>query len=775
MTLSHDDPGAFLRGQFTVSGAGSGRTVLVCGDPGSGKTAVLRAFTEHAERSGALVLSGIGTPDEQPLRAGVLEQLICAAGMPAETRGRVSSLLSSLDSDDIQHIHEVGAVLLETCREHAVVIAVDDVHHADDWSVRLLCHLHRRIGPTRLLTVLTRSTLAQATLSPQADLVALDSERMRLDPAAAAAGPSAPIDALHAATHRWGARLSEVSRAIAILAEQADGESVTRFVGGPTRVVEDMISVLDRAGLLSHDGRFRQPEVAAAALTGLPVDELVRLHERAAAVTYRQGWGAPVVARQLLAGGRVEPGWPVTVLREAAERSVAADEIDFATRCLELASTAAVDDPERIEIQAELARTAWRSDPQVTSRRLAPLSETVGPRSGAHTLALVRDSLWNGDRGTLAAALGAGLTALPMADPQTRAQMRLACLWHFGPNNYVPGDAAEPTDSPWQRVTEALADGWLNGVGERAATSAELVLRSCRLDDLSLEALAIALCVLPIREQAENWCTQLLSEAEARGAVTWQALLRAVHALLQLRGGAPAAAAEEAQAALRMLSTESWGAAIGFPLAVRILAHTAAGDHDAAADALRIPVPDAMFGTLNGLRYLSARGRHRLARNQVLAAVNDFQRCQRDADEHWGGDQTGLASLVPWRHDLADAMELAGFDRDAEPAKQPGRRWAVRLPGSASRALEHGTAATARATRRTHQEPPDGPPLLAHQLSEAELRVAELAAVGLSNRKISEDLYVTVSTVEQHLTRVYKKLGVSGRDGLAARLGPATG
>ena len=51
--------------------------------------------------------------------------------------------------------------------------------------------------------------------------------------------------------------------------------------------------------------------------------------------------------------------------------------------------------------------------------------------------------------------------------------------------------------------------------------------------------------------------------------------------------------------------------------------------------------------------------------------------------------------------------------------------------------------------------------------------MADLAVADLSNRQISEDLYVTVSTVEQHLTRVYKKLGVAGRSDLAARLGLA--
>ncbi|MFD5424731.1 AAA family ATPase [Streptomyces sp. NPDC127084] len=55
-------------------------------------------------------------------------------------------------------------------------------------------------------------------------------------------------------------------------------------------------------------------------------------------------------------------------------------------------------------------------------------------------------------------------------------------------------------------------------------------------------------------------------------------------------------------------------------------------------------------------------------------------------------------------------------------------------------------------------------------LSEAELRVAELAAAGETNREISGKLFITVSTVEQHLTRVYRKLRLSGRADLRSYL-----
>jgi DNA-binding NarL/FixJ family response regulator len=48
-------------------------------------------------------------------------------------------------------------------------------------------------------------------------------------------------------------------------------------------------------------------------------------------------------------------------------------------------------------------------------------------------------------------------------------------------------------------------------------------------------------------------------------------------------------------------------------------------------------------------------------------------------------------------------------------------------------------------------------------LTPGELRVAQRAAEGLTNREIAEDLYVTVKTVEMHLANTYGKLEIRSR------------
>ena len=57
-------------------------------------------------------------------------------------------------------------------------------------------------------------------------------------------------------------------------------------------------------------------------------------------------------------------------------------------------------------------------------------------------------------------------------------------------------------------------------------------------------------------------------------------------------------------------------------------------------------------------------------------------------------------------------------------------------------------------------------------LTAAEQRVARLAATGLTNREIADQLVVTVKAVEWHLSHVYRKLGIHSRGALAASLGP---
>ena len=84
----------------------------------------------------------------------------------------------------------------------------------------------------------------------------------------------------------------------------------------------------------------------------------------------------------------------------------------------------------------------------------------------------------------------------------------------------------------------------------------------------------------------------------------------------------------------------------------------------------------------------------------------------------------------------------------------------------------HGLAETARRELRASGETsgqriPDA----RESLSPQELQIAEMAAAGLSNRMIGQRLFLSHRTVESHLYRIYRKLGLTSRVQLSAALG----
>ncbi|MFG1807510.1 AAA family ATPase [Streptomyces sp. NPDC049040] len=153
---------------------------------------------------------------------------------------------------------------------------------------------------------------------------------------------------------------------------------------------------------------------------------------------------------------------------------------------------------------------------------------------------------------------------------------------------------------------------------------------------------------------------------------------------------------------------------------------------------------------------------------EALSRVLDVP-AERIAPVLTGLDAAGLTRDGDFRHPRARGFVLATMTVEEQAALRgdsaPGRHRGE-SPAGASATIG---APSARARIRslpgldTREEERTA-------LSEAELRVAELAAEGLTNREIAARLFITVSTVEQHLTRVYRKLVVTRRVDLAESL-----
>ncbi|KGI68056.1 LuxR C-terminal-related transcriptional regulator [Mycolicibacterium rufum] len=131
-------------------------------------------------------------------------------------------------------------------------------------------------------------------------------------------------------------------------------------------------------------------------------------------------------------------------------------------------------------------------------------------------------------------------------------------------------------------------------------------------------------------------------------------------------------------------------------------------------------------------------------------------------------DTLAASPALLWRaHALVDygsALRAAGDEQQARQVLRTAMDVAHRCGAAplADRAEVELRAAGGRPRRRAV--------LGAHSLTASERRVAEMAAEGLSNKDIAQALFVTLRTVELHLSNAYAKLGIRSRHELSRAL-----
>ncbi|MFE9423304.1 AAA family ATPase [Kitasatospora sp. NPDC006697] len=554
--------------------------------------------------------------------------------------------------------------------------------------------------------------------------------------------------------------------------------------------LERAFYLLRAAGLFGEDG-FRHPSGGGDLLAAVRPAELAALQQRAAELLAGERGSAPAVAESP----------PVAAVPSAAAAPLitAVPSAEAAPPITALPPVAAV--PQRAE-QVAIQCVPW-----------LPGSEQTDPPL-RRELKTVRHHFWHGrvDQGLAGLAR---LDAEPGGPEETGELRSWLAYWYPG---LLPEAASRPTPSRGPvhdglRVLETLLRG---APAERVVPQAERILRESRLGRIPMASLTSALTVLLYTDRADRaarWCGPIAERTGTRCADTWHALFSALLAEAQLRQGDLKAAEESARAAFSRVPPQGWGVAVGFPLATMVAVRTALGRHQDAARFLELAVPEEMDRTPAALHYRHALGGHLLATGEPERALAEFRSCG-EAMARWGLDH--LPALAPWRIGAARAQLALGRPVAAAeladqqlarltPAGQPRVRGmalrvraAAGVPAERSALLESAVAvleesgdeAELGAALAELSEAQDvlGDPVQARhtsarlrgapvavapavapsavpaaELSEAEQRVAELAARGLSNREVARRLYITVSTVEQHLTRVYRKLGVRRR------------
>src|SRR6266545_4301413 len=125
--------------------------LTVAGDPGVGKSRLLRAFAERAGKR-ALVLYGGCPPHGQATIGQVVGQLLARATALAPAGDRLAA-------DPPAAFREVRRLLEELARTRPVVVVLDDLHSAEPALLDLVEYLHAFAGGAALLVAATRRQL----------------------------------------------------------------------------------------------------------------------------------------------------------------------------------------------------------------------------------------------------------------------------------------------------------------------------------------------------------------------------------------------------------------------------------------------------------------------------------------------------------------------------------------------------------------------------------------------------------------------------------------
>ncbi|MER5494297.1 LuxR family transcriptional regulator [Streptomyces sp. NPDC002490] len=592
--------------------------------------------------------------------------------------------------------------------------------------------------------------------------------------------------------HRCAPGARGAARALAVLGDSAAPALVGELVGRDGILVGASIAGLHAAGLLAAN-RFRHEQARLAVLADVPAAELRALHGRAAELLHEEGAPAVAVGSQLMAAhDSVRTPWRVEILRQAAEEAMLAGDVVAAVGYLRHATGVCPDRTREAQVIAELADAQWHIDPAKATRHLDQLVRLVryGMLTGAEALVPVKHLIWWGEF-TRADALLKQIEAHEERNPSavstapgcTGVQLVRSALALCVPDpSDRHGASCGPPDGAATGVGPLAVRTFLDlstgGTGEgEEAQGVDQVLRGTRAGSpLAAVLLALTLLIQTDRsDDAVSWSDRLLEQRWIERVPMRRAMLETVRSAAALRRGEAVKAGASARTVLRLVAPASWGVAVGLPLALAVRSGTETGAYDTVVPLLNTPVPPGMFETPFALPYLQALGRYHLAVGRPHTALTHFRSCG-ELMTKWRID---VPHLVDWRNDAATAMVAMGRVQEARSLMEEQY-----LRRGAGRPADHvresaGGGATVPAAVPQHRGDPPGLPAAPHhpdtgdapsELTEAERRVAALAAGGCTNREIAGRLFITMSTVEQHLTKIYRKLRVRGRNDLPSAL-----
>jgi DNA-binding CsgD family transcriptional regulator/DNA replicative helicase MCM subunit Mcm2 (Cdc46/Mcm family) len=252
---------------FEQSMTGRMRVVLVAGEPGIGKTRLLREVARRAEQIGAAVLHGEASEAEgmppylsflealgQHIRAATPDELRAQTGAMASVLATIlpelslylgelpSSYLLPPEQARLRLYEAVGMFLAAIAAPHGLLLLLDDLQWADTATLDLLCYVAHSQPNARLL-VLGAYRAGEVTHRPAFERALTELNRLR-QLTTIAPGSLTETDLSTFATNTLGAPVeAALSR---LLATQSEGNPF---------FAEELLWGWLETGVITHDGR----------------------------------------------------------------------------------------------------------------------------------------------------------------------------------------------------------------------------------------------------------------------------------------------------------------------------------------------------------------------------------------------------------------------------------------------------------------------------------------------------------------------------------------
>jgi DNA-binding CsgD family transcriptional regulator len=401
--LERDRAIADLHAMLRPIGRSQFGMAIIEGEHGIGKSALLNSICSQRSALGAGVLRARASEQEQGQPLGVVHQILAqlhaAGNLGDESRQRIRRMRIEGTSEEglLDIYHELDDMLVRHAGDRFVVVAIDDVHFADEPSLGWLRFLAHRLYTIPVAVILTalppRNVLVQQPLDPivteamarrielrplsaaavttlvrnrfgagavakQLDVVCFEASRGipallfalldDLGRSAARHDPdrlvelvrhAAPGRVVRSIVHRvasTGPQSLAVLQAIALLDGVADLDDIAEVGEVDPTTVATAVERLTEAGILeaAEPLRFVHPLVRTSLVGAIPPSEARALHTRAARALKQKGRSNALVATHLLETSPTGSALDTDILLTAARQALHDGSPEAASRLL---------------------------------------------------------------------------------------------------------------------------------------------------------------------------------------------------------------------------------------------------------------------------------------------------------------------------------------------------------------------------------------------------------------------------------------------------------